>query len=131
MSVRWITDRLRRLARRPRRRERPRSERRVLSLLALEGRSVPSVTPLAPPADYAPIALYRTDETSLDGLTRLTSWSSTQMEHTDVQADSPPESGAPLSVAAFMGVFLGSAAVFEYDLEADARASQVFHGVKV
>src|SRR5437899_1223846 len=130
MTFCWIADRLRRWARR---RQRPRRDRRVLSLLVLEGRSVPSVTPLAPRADFAPIPVYRADETTLDGLIRLTSWNSTEVPGDDAEttANAPPKSGAPLSVAAFVGVFLGSAAVFDYDLEADARASAVFHGAKV
>ena len=134
MTVRSITDRLRRWARRPRHRERPRADRHVLSLLLLEGRSVPSVTPLTPPTDFAPIPVYRADETTLDGLIRLTSWSpagSVHVADAETHTEAPPESPAPLSVAAFMGIFLGSAAVFQYDLEADARASTVFHGVKV
>ena len=55
MTVRSIIDRLRKWVRRPPHRERSWSKRRVLSLLVLEGRTVPSVTPLAPPADFAPV----------------------------------------------------------------------------
>ena len=131
MIVRWISDRLKKWSRPARR---PRSEYRPLSLLVLEGRSVPSVTPFAPPSDFDAIPVYRADETTLDGLIRLTPWSPAGTDcgrDVKVQDDAPSESAGPMTVAAFMSMFMGTAAVFPYDLEADAKATAVFHGVKV
>src|SRR5579859_7809606 len=119
MTIRWISDRFRKWVRR---RPRRRSPRRVLSLVVLEGRSIPSVTPFVPPSDCDPIPCYRADETTLDGLIRLTPWTnsgSVQIAKTE-KPDAPSESAAPLSVAAFMGMFLGSAVAIPYDLEVDA-----------
>jgi hypothetical protein len=134
MILRWMNDRLQKWVRRSPRRVRTPSKRRTLSLLVLEGRSVPSVTPFGPPKDFDAIPIYRSDETTLDGLIRLTPWTPAGSANTtswETQMESPKEGSAPLSVAAFMGVFLGTAAVFQYDLEADAQLSGVFHGVKV
>jgi hypothetical protein len=100
----------------------------------LEGRSVSSVAPVSPLAGGNPIPVYRADETTLDGLIRLPSWNSAgaaPAADTETTPGKLPASGAPLSVAVFMGVFLGSAAIFEYELEADAQASHAFHGAKV
>jgi len=104
-----------------------------LSLLVLEGRSVPSVTPFTPTTPCDSLPCFRADETTLDGLIRLTPWSSAetiQIENAE-KTSASSESAAPLSVAAFMAIFMGSAAVIPYDLEVDARTNALFHGVKV
>lgn len=106
-----------------------------LRLLPLEGRLVPSQTPfdIPDPSISSDIILIRTDETSLDGLVRFAPWIPTGRSTWTVDDGNqlPRESPAPLSVAAFMALFLGAGAVLPYDREEDAETRNLLHGVKV
>lgn len=103
----------------------------MLRLRSLDDRVVPSSSPWVPASQsWSPeVFQFRSDETSLDGLIRLSPFHTQRADY-----DEPgPSSDSPgtLSVAGFMAIFLGSAAVVPYDREEDAACLCPFHGVQV